>query len=171
MNSLALLFCGFSVFCALSLAITHFGGPSYQKQTLSRTMGIVLLLALSGLQIAHFAWLNHDQNWVDTVPYRMIQFAVGPAFFLFSLPLLHPRSPSAFRPALIGHALPVIVFPFFPDRISLPLVFIVGAGYLVWLARSLYALRQERALMFSVLRLKKRIWLLPAHILTLILIN
>ena len=108
-------------------------------------MGLVLLVALAGVQISNFTWLYLDQDWVVTVPYRMAQFAVAPAFFLFSLPLLRPLSQSTFRPALILHALPVLVFPFFPERVSLPMVFIVGAGYLVWLARSLYAIRQGRA--------------------------
>ena len=38
-----------------------------------------------------------------------------------------------------------MISPFLPDDLSLPLAFIVGAGYLLWLARSLYALRGERA--------------------------
>lgn len=108
-------------------------------------MGLVLLIALSGLQIANFTWLYHDQAWVETVPYRMAQFAVAPAFFLFSNPLLRPQSQPGFRPALLWHVVPVLFFPLLPEGISLPLVFIVGAGYLLWLARSLYALRRERA--------------------------
>lgn len=108
-------------------------------------MGLVLLIALSGLQIANFTWLYHDQAWVETVPYRMAQFAVAPAFFLFSNPLLRPQSQPGFRPALLWHVVPVLFFPLLPERLSLPLVFIMGAGYLLWLARSLYALRRERA--------------------------
>lgn len=108
-------------------------------------MGLVLLIALSGLQIANFTWLYQNQAWVETVPYRMAQFAVAPAFLLFSNPLLRPQSQPVLRPALLWHALPVLFFPLLPEAISLPLVFIVGAGYLLWLARSLYALRHERA--------------------------
>jgi AraC-like DNA-binding protein len=144
-TSLALLLSGFSIFCAAALALTHFCGASYQRQAMSRAMGLVLLIALSGLQIAHFTWLYHDQAWVETVPYRMAQFAVAPAFFLFSNPLLRPQSQPGFRPTLLWHAVPVLFFPLLPERLSLPLVFIVGAGYLLWLARSLYALRRERA--------------------------
>jgi AraC-like DNA-binding protein len=112
---------------------------------MSRAMGLLLLIALGGLQIANFTWLYHDLAWVATIPYRMAQFAVAPAFFLFSNPLLRPQSTSGFRPALLWHAAPVLLFPWLPEKISLPLVFVVGAGYLLWLARSLYALRQERA--------------------------
>ena len=47
MTSFALLLSGFSIFCAFSLALTHFCSASYQGQAMSRVMGLVLLLALS----------------------------------------------------------------------------------------------------------------------------
>lgn len=112
---------------------------------MSRLMGLVLLLALCGLQAAHFVWLYLDQAWVTTLPYRMTLFAVAPAFYLFSKPLLQPDELPPVRPALLGHALPIAISPLMPDAFALPLAFIVGAGYLLWLARSIYALRRERA--------------------------
>lgn len=145
MTSLALLLAGFSIFSALSLALTHFRNEHYQGQPMSRAMGLLLLLALGGLQLAHFAWLHLDQPWVSTLPYRMTLFAVAPAFFLFSQPLLSARALRPIRPALLGHAVPVAIAPWLPDALALPSAFIVGAGYLLWLARSLYALRRERA--------------------------
>lgn len=145
MTSLALLLIGFSIFTSISLALTHFRSEYYQGQTISRSMGFLLLLALSGLQLAHFAWLYLDQAWVTTLPYRMTLFAVAPAFLLFSQPLLHPQALPPIRPALLGHALPIVISPTLPADLALPLAFIVGAGYLLWLARSLYALRGERA--------------------------
>ncbi len=145
MTSLAILLAGFSIFSAISLALTHFRGDQYQDQSMSRLMGLFLLLALSGLQIAHFLWLYLDQEWVATLPYRMTLFAVAPSFFLFSQPLLGPKASPAIRPTLLGHALPIGMSPFLPDDLALPLAFMLGAGYLLWLARSLYALRAERA--------------------------
>lgn len=108
-------------------------------------MGLILLVALCGLQIAHFQWLYFGQAWVESTPYRMTLFAVAPAFFLFSQPLLSPRLVSPIRPALLLHALPAMVSPWLPGNQALPLAFVVGAGYLLWLARSLYALRGDRA--------------------------
>ena len=143
MTSLALLLIGFSLFSALTLAATHFRRENYQDQAMAKLMGLVLLLALSGLQFAHFAWLYLDQAWVETTLYRMTLFAVAPAFYLFSQPLLHPQIRTARMQ--IWHALPVVAAPWLPSDMALPLAFIVGAGYLLWLARSLYALRQERA--------------------------
>lgn len=144
MISLALLLIGFSLFSALTLALTHFRREHYQDQTMAKIMGLLLLLALSGLQFAHFAWLYLDQAWVETTLYRMTLFAVAPAFYLFSQPLLHPQPQPRTARVQLWHALPVVAAPLLPADMALPLAFIVGASYLIWLARSLYALRHER---------------------------
>ncbi|MDD5613106.1 MAG: hypothetical protein PHF75_08700, partial [Gallionella sp.] len=88
-TSLALLLIGFSIFSAITIALTHFRRVNYQDQPVARIMGLILLLALSGLQFSHFAWLYLGQAWVSTTLYRMALFAVTQAFFLFSQPLLH----------------------------------------------------------------------------------
>lgn len=144
MISLALLLIGFSLFSAASLALTHFRSDQYRDQPMSRRMGLLLLAALCFLQAAHFGWLYLDLPWMETLIYRMTLFAVAPAFFLFSQPLLEPDVSSSFRPAMAAHVLPVAMAPFVADDLSLPLAFIVGAGYLLWLGRRLYALRAER---------------------------
>ena len=144
MNSLALLLAGFSIFSAITIALTHFRSEQYQGQDMSRAMGLILLLALCGVQLAHFVWLYLDDAWVATLPYRMTLFSVAPAFFLFSQPLLNTQGLRPIRPGLLGHAVPVVISPLLPKSLALPLAFIVGAGYLLWLARSLYVIRQER---------------------------
>jgi AraC-like DNA-binding protein len=144
-SSLALLLIGFSLFSALTLALTHFRHENYLDLPMARIMGLMLLLALCGLQLSHFVWLYLNQAWVETTLYRMTLFAVAPAFYLFSQPLLRPHYKSRIMFSQLWHALPVVASPWFPDRMALPLAFIVGAVYLLWLARSLSALRNERA--------------------------
>jgi AraC-like DNA-binding protein len=143
-NSLALLLAGFSIFSAITIALTHFRSEQYQGQDMSRAMGLILLLALCGVQLAHFVWLYLDDAWVATLPYRMTLFSVAPAFFLFSQPLLNTQGLRPIRPGLLGHAVPVVISPLLPKSLALPLAFIIGAGYLLWLARSLYVIRHER---------------------------
>ncbi|MDR2186555.1 MAG: helix-turn-helix domain-containing protein, partial [Azonexus sp.] len=120
-------------------------GDHYRSQPLSQGMGLLLLLALSTLQLAHFVWLYLDWPWLDALPYRLALFTVAPAFFLFSRPLLQPAWTAASGPGLLAHAAPVAVAPWLPVNLALPLAFVIGAGYLLWLAQSLYALRHERA--------------------------
>lgn len=144
-TQLAILFAGFSLFSALTLALTHFRDDSYRELAGARRMGLLLLAALAGLQLAHFAWLDLDLPWIDSLPYRSALFVVAPAFFLFARPLLHPERPTVPRLWQILHLLPIALAPLLPAPAALPTAFIVGAGYLVWLGRSLYALRGTRA--------------------------
>lgn len=145
MTALALLLIGYSIFSALTLALTQVRPQPYRDPVLARAAGLVLLAALALLQVAHFSWLLGGQPWHETVWYRSALFLVAPAFFLFSRPILQPmgavddRWPAGVHlvPAFVGWALPVPV--------AMPLAFATGAGYMAWLARRLYALRKERA--------------------------
>jgi AraC-like DNA-binding protein len=145
MTSLALLLIGFSLFSALVLALTHFRESNYSTQPIARAMGLVLLTALSGLQLAHFAWLHLELPWVSTAPYRIALFMVAPAFFVFSAPLLNPAMDAPIPLTRLWHALPILIAPWLPADDALPLAFVIGAGYLLWLARRIYLLRRERS--------------------------
>lgn len=144
-NSLAILFCGFSLFSAVTLALAHFRAEHYRAQALSRVMGLAVLLALAGLQLAHYAWLQLDLAWVSTAAYRALLFTVAPAFFLFARPLLEPDAGRPAVPSLLLHGVPIAVGPWLPAGLALPAAFLVGMAYLAWLARGLYRLRRQRA--------------------------
>jgi len=144
MTSLALLLIGFSILSALLLAITHFREANYSGQTEARIFGLVLVVSLAGLQLAHWGWLYLDQPWVSTAPYRLLLFVVAPAFWGFSRPLLRAEASGGFRPTSLIHGLPVAVTPWLADDVALPLAFVVGAGYLLALAHGLYRLREQR---------------------------
>lgn len=144
-TSLALLLIGYSVFSALLLAFTHFRAGRYPEQSVSRAMGLVLLAALAGLQLLHFAWLQWHADVVYSPLYSVLLFLVAPAFFLFSQPLLTQKEGAGRPRALWWHAVPVAAAAALPWGVALPLAFVLGTGYLVWLARSLYRLRAERA--------------------------
>lgn len=144
MIPLALLFIGFSVFSAIVIALTHFSAVRYADQSLSRLMGLFLLLALSALQLAHFVWLFYGLEWVARTPYHLFLYVVAPVFYLFSLPLLRPQSKSLFHPVMLVHFLPLLFVPLLPEGMALPLAFIVGAVYLLLLGKNLYALKSQR---------------------------
>lgn len=144
MQTLALLLIGYSLFSALLLALTHFRCSSYQGQTTSQILGLVLLASLCGLQWQHFQYLHvGDHAAVFGKVYAALLFSVAPAFYLFSKPLL--RAQQNLHPLQLLHLLPIAVATALPHDVALPLSFAVGAGYLLWLARSMYALREQRA--------------------------
>ena len=142
MLTIALLLCGFSIFSALILALSHFSPSNYPEQTQARYMGIVLVLTLACLQLIHYMYLQTEINFIHSGLYQILLFAVAPTFYLFSRPLL--KGPGHFKVSQLIHALPVIVVPWLFSSIALPLAFAVGAGYLLWLMHSLYALRELR---------------------------
>ncbi len=107
-------------------------------------MGTVLVISLAGLQLAHWGWLYLDRVWIDSIPYRMLLFTVAPAFWGFSQPLLRMDRPRGFQPILITHVLPIAIAPWLGGEFTLPLAFVVGAGYLLSLAHDVYKLRGQR---------------------------
>jgi len=99
---------------------------------------------LAGLQGVHYADLQTGSSWNTSIGYRAVLFIVAPAFLLFSRPILEPRGDHAPTWRTGAHAVPVVLSPWLPAAAALPLAFAIGAGYLAWLARRLYTLRQER---------------------------
>lgn len=145
MNTLALLFIGFSLFGALTLALTQLRSDAMRGQPLARGAGWVLLGALAALQGAHLAWLQFDLSWIGTPMYRATLFVVAPAFYLFSRTILTPQAPAPSAPRIATHLAPVLLGSLLPAAVAMPLAFTLGAGYLAWLARQLYALRADLA--------------------------
>ena len=143
MHVLAILLIGYSVFSAVVIGITHFRCANYAGQTMSQAMGLVLLSVLAGMQVLHFAYLQFGFDYIHGAGYHMLLFAVAPAFYLFSKPLL--QCATEFHPLQLLHLLPVLVAPWLPPQWVLPLAFAVGAGYLVWLGHSVYVLRLQRS--------------------------
>lgn len=142
LTTLALLTIGYSVFASVQIAISHFGSDSYRDHRLSQFMGLLLLSALSGLQLGHLGLLQFGWPTVVHPLYQSLLFAVAPAFYLFSTPLLRARSLPV--PVVVVHALPVLVAPFLPVAVARPGAFLLGAAYLVALALAVHALRHER---------------------------
>jgi AraC-like DNA-binding protein len=143
MHTLSLLLIGFSVFGAFILASTHFRDEPYRGQPIPQSMGILLLLALVGLQLGHFVYLDQHSDFVFGPVYRALLFVVAPTFYLASKPWLEARLD--LRPIQLLHLTPVIVAPFLPFSLALPLAFAIGSAYVLWLAKSVYALRTQRS--------------------------
>lgn len=143
MQTLAILFCGYSLFSAVVLALSHFNQHNYPDQPQAKNTGIVLVLTLACIQLVHLCYLQLDIIYINSGLYHLLLFAVAPGFYLFSKPLLKGEQPLQARTLL--HALPVIASPFLPAKFALPSAFAVGTVYLLWLAHSVYSLRAQRS--------------------------
>lgn len=145
LSGLAILWAGYSMACGLSLLFTHFRADHYQGEPFSRCMGLVLIMSLIGLQTSHALTLLGWQPWVSGWAYQCLLFVVAPAFHLFSQPVLRPTPPKTSRWLNLVHAAPIGLVFALPHGVATPLAFGIGAGYLFWLAKLLYALRHARA--------------------------
>jgi len=162
MDTLALLLIGFSLFSTLIIAVTHFRCTNYKGQLLSQSMGILLLTVLAGLQAAHFAYLQHGSLFIHSPMYSVLLFSVAPTFYLFSSPLLHAETTPRWWHLL--HFVPLLIAPWLPFAYALPLAFALGTGYLLWLARSVYALRAQRS------QFRQELWALAGVLLLALLV-
>ncbi len=153
-QNIAILLVGYSLFVAIHIALVNFSQGYYQTHGFERIMGMVLLFALGGLQLIHFAYLQYRLLFIHDLLYYVLLFSVAPAFYLFSKPLLFADSHRKFGWAL--HFLPVLLIPLSPHSLTIPLAFTLGSAYLIWLAHSIYALRNQRS------RFKLELWVLSA---------
>ena len=144
LRSLALMLAGYSMVCAVAIAVVHFSGDEYRDRRQAQTMGLLLVAALVTLQAGNFAWLENGAAWVNAAPYRIALFVVAPCFYVFSRSLLRPMQMSTRRGLVAVHALPALVAPWLTPEIARPAAFALGAAYLLGLGRGLFALRQER---------------------------
>jgi AraC-like DNA-binding protein len=141
-QALAILFIGFSVFSALSMALTHFRRDDYRARIFGRRMGYLLLLSLATLQIIHFFYLQYGSSTIHSPCYLALLFTIAPIFYLFAGSVLFPEKRAGFSGLL--HFIPAIAATQLDFTVALPLSFMLGAVYLLWLGRNLYQLRQQR---------------------------
>lgn len=145
LSAIAALFCGFSILGSATLGLVHFRNEHYRAAAFSRLMGLVLLMALFSLQLAHFVYLTMDEPWVFTLPYRTLLFVVAPAFYFYSAPLLMPGASPVDHRLRLAHLAPASLAWLLPDWLALPGAFLLGMTYLAWLVRGVTVLRQQQA--------------------------
>jgi AraC-like DNA-binding protein len=103
---------------------------------------IAMVAALTAIQSGHLAYfLGGPEPFAQTY-YRLGLFVVPPMFFLFGRWAILPNQP--FRPMELAHLLPIPLLLLLPLRIGLPLLFLQGAAYSMWLGRLVYGLRGQR---------------------------
>jgi hypothetical protein len=143
---------GFSVVSAVLLFLVYaFFRRPQGKSAYSIFFCAVVTAALATIQIFHF---HYFRAWgvgpLAELPYRLALFVVPSSMYLFSRWATQPSAP--FRPIYLLHLLPVLL-PFFVDlKIALPILFLTGVGYLLWLAWFLFGLRAHfRKFLFELL--------------------
>lgn len=141
MIKLSIAIAGFSIVAAALLFLVYslFRRPQ-GKSAYSIFFCAVLLAALVTIQVFH---VRYFRTWatppLDELAYRLALFVVPSSLYLFGRWATQPSAP--FRPIYLLHLLPVLLLFAVPLQIALPILFLSGAGYLLWLAWFIYGLR------------------------------
>ena len=125
------------LFLAYALLITVPGKSIY-----SVTSCAVLLAALSAIQIGHLNYFLGGAAPFETLSYRLGLFVAPTSFYFFGRWAILPTEP--FRPFQLIHLFPISLL-FVPRlEVALPILFLFGAGYSLWLGFLVYGLRDQR---------------------------
>lgn len=141
---LAQLLTGYSLGAVLVLALTHFTPHQYPQHRVVRWAGRALLAALAVLQAVHAAGLWSTARFVEHPAYGAALFLVAPCFYFVARQVLAPQNDAPHRGQLVVHFAPALSALVLPLAWTLPLAFGLGALYLAWLLRMLWALRGAR---------------------------
>ncbi|AEG02450.1 transcriptional regulator, AraC family [Methylomonas methanica MC09] len=137
-----LLFIGFS----LGSAALLIAGNLLQKQEplrfASKVAGFFLISALTAIQYLHLGYLLEQSAGVHSLLYLLLLYSIAPCFYFYSRRLLIAEAGYRWRDTL--HVLPLLPCLVLPYNLALPLAFLFGSGYLLWLTKTVYFLRQQR---------------------------
>ncbi len=134
---------GFSVIAALILFVCYAVFLKSDNKTFFAVFTSGLLLAgLSALQFEHLDFLLNGAEPLNTLYYRSLLFVIPPAFYFFSRFVLF--TDYELKISSIAHLLPILVVFFIVRDIAVPVAFVIGTGYCLWLCRVIYSLRRHR---------------------------
>ncbi|MFZ2449475.1 MAG: helix-turn-helix domain-containing protein [Methylovulum miyakonense] len=141
MQLIALIFIGFSIGSATLLMVGNSLQP-VATQRIAQAAGCLLLIGLAGLQFLHLGILLKQFDAFHSPLYPAMLYGIAPSFYFYSRQIL--LADSLYQQRDLYHAAPIIFSLILPQSIAVPVAFLIGSGYLLWLAQSVYALREQR---------------------------
>jgi len=142
-NLITTLNIGFSLVITLVLLICYLFFLKSNNKTPRAVVGTILFLGgISALQLEHLAYFQFQQQPLDTIYYRFLLFAVPPLFYFFSRLVLFPDY--KIKAASFLHFLPLVGVFFLERNFAVPIAFLIGASYCMWLTVLIYRLKSLR---------------------------
>ncbi|MCW8875498.1 MAG: helix-turn-helix domain-containing protein [Kangiellaceae bacterium] len=142
-NLITTLNIGFSLVITPVLLICYlFFLKSNNKKPSSIVSCFLFLGGITALQLQHLLFFEGQAQPLNTIYYRTLLFIVPPMFYFFSRFVLFPEY--RLKPTSLLHIAPVVVVWFLERDYAVPLAFLIGSGYCLWLSHLLYKLRTHR---------------------------
>lgn len=138
----SLLLIGFSLFTALLLVAGNLIQQFEAQQFSSKLAGFMLIFSLAMIQWLNLQFILDSSIFIFSPLYIALLFCVAPSFYFYSRKLLTTQVEYNGWQSL--HLAPIVCSIFFPAQWVLPLAFLIGSVYLVWVARAVFLLRQQR---------------------------
>jgi AraC-like DNA-binding protein len=142
MQMIALIFIGFSIGASVLLMIANSLQQQAPRRAVAQAAGLLLLVGLAGLQCLHLGFLLNQSDAFHSPLYPAMLYGIAPSFYFYSRQILLADSP--YQRCDLYHAAPIGGNLILPQSIAVPAAFLIGSGYLLWLAHSVYALRDQR---------------------------
>ena len=143
MDQLSIAVAGFAALSAVLLFLAYAVFISVpQKSIWSVGSCAALVAALAAIEIGHLRYFQGGAEPLDSLYYRVGLFVVPSSFYFFGRWAILPSE--RFRPVSLLHLLPILLVFVGNRAIALPLLFLCGAGYSLWLGYLVYGLRDRR---------------------------
>jgi len=134
---------GFSIIIAITLLVIYLFFITHINKSL-KSIGwcASLLAALSLAQYYHFTFYDSATDPLSTVNYRFLILVIPSLFYFFSRAILFPDRKITLLQAL--HFLPLPIAFLLPREVVVPIAFIIGTAYCIWLTSIIYKLKSIR---------------------------
>ncbi|KJV07407.1 helix-turn-helix domain-containing protein [Methylocucumis oryzae] len=142
MSIIALLAIGFSLGAVLLLMLAKQCQQPLSDGIADSLAGFMLLLGLAIIQGVHLGVVTQLFDGFHTRGYALVLYSIAPSFYFYSRQILQANI--NYRPLDYCHAIPLLLGLLLPYRLAVPGAFVVGCGYLLWLALNVYQLRAQR---------------------------
>ena len=143
LDLISILVAGFSVASAVILFFTYaFLMQFPHKSWHSLLSSALLMFTMTVLQLGHVSYFLQGQEPLHDTVYLFCLFLVPSVFFFFSRSIILPTRP--LRPYMVLHLLPIAILYVVRLEIALPIMFLFGTTYSVWLGMTIFALRENR---------------------------
>lgn len=143
MNTLSILTIGFSIIAATILLVVYlFFLKNVNKSWHAIAACIVLQCSLGCLQFSHLHVFLNANDPLETLYYRFLIFLVPSMFYFFSRAMLFPETQVKLNDII--HLIPLPLAFFMAKELAVPIAFLLGTGYSIWLVGIVYKLRAHR---------------------------
>lgn len=102
----------------------------------------LIIAGMALLQIEHLDFVLNQSDPLESLYYRALLFLIPPLFYFFSRFVLFPGYQFKFISLL--HFVPFAMVFFVAKEIAVPIAFLIGTSYCLWLSHIIYSVRNHR---------------------------